>query len=295
MSFNKIIGQELAKKILLNAMRNNKIPNAYLFYGEDGVGKFLVAVAFAKAVNCLEKEWDFCDKCRNCRLIDEKRTPDFKIVEPEDTDQIKIDTIRDIKKEVGFKKVHLKRRFVIIREAEKMNREAQNAFLKTLEEPPSDTTFILITRNIFGLYPTIISRCQKIRFRKLKKEEIKKYLEDNLNMVSAYAEDIASISQGRLDIALKIASGELLALNQMVRKFIEADVRKKLQILGEIEDLEEFLHLLLWNLKEKLKEIDEKGRVIGMIKDVEGIYWGIRHNIPEDLIKCKLADIFARK
>ncbi|MCK4353388.1 AAA family ATPase [candidate division WOR-3 bacterium] len=176
MSFNNIIGQEIPKKILISALKSQRIANAYLFYGPNGVGKTLTAKTFAQALNCEESKYDSCDICTTCRDIDNQRNPDFEIIIPNEKGNIGIDQIRAIKERSSYRSCWLKYRVTVIREADKLGIEASNAFLKILEEPPPHTIFILTASKKHILLPTIVSRCQEIRFRKLKSQEIEGFI-----------------------------------------------------------------------------------------------------------------------
>ncbi|SNZ06576.1 DNA polymerase-3 subunit delta' [Persephonella hydrogeniphila] len=177
----KIIGHEDTKKIIRLFLDKNYSSYSFLFEGKDCIGKKLVALLTAKAFLC-EKNYGFgCGECDSCRLSDNtisniyQKTelnphPDILVISPDR--EIKIDQIRKI---TDFLKLKGKK-VAIIEKAEKMNVEASNALLKTLEEPPENSMIILTTSNLNALLPTIISRCKKIRFKPLKKEEIQQIL-----------------------------------------------------------------------------------------------------------------------
>ena len=177
----KVIGHEETKKIIRLFLDKGYSSYSFLFEGKDCTGKKLIALLTARAFLC-EKGFGFgCSDCENCRLTDNtisniyKNTrlnphPDIMLISPEK--EIKIDQIRSV---IDFLRLKGKKA-VIIEKAEKMNVEASNALLKTLEEPPSDSMIILTTSNQQLLLPTIVSRCKKIRFRPLKSEEIQHIL-----------------------------------------------------------------------------------------------------------------------
>jgi DNA polymerase-3 subunit delta' len=185
MSFTNVLGQSQAKHILSQALSQSRLSHAYLFYGPESIGKKLLAVEFAKALNCLSSDEpdDACGTCDSCRKIDDHIHPDFFLVEPTKSTPtareaaIKIDTIRELQKKLGFLPYQGKAKVAIIDQVEKMNPQACNAFLKTLEEPPSSTILILITSNIYQLLPTLISRCQGIKLNPLSPEAIREILE----------------------------------------------------------------------------------------------------------------------
>ncbi|MFC1485024.1 DNA polymerase III subunit delta' [bacterium] len=171
MSFGEIIGQERAISILKNAKTAEKISHAYIFAGPIGVGKKRVALEFAKWLNCMELETSGpCDSCRSCKKVNNLQHPEIRVYEEEKAN-ISIQKVREIQRDIQYKRTESKYRVVIIDEAEKLTLEAANCFLKALEEPPEGTIIILVTSSISGMLKTIISRCQIIRFKNLSFDE----------------------------------------------------------------------------------------------------------------------------
>ena len=171
MSFNDIIGQERVLAILSNTIKSNKIAHAYIFAGNNSVGKKKTAVEFAKILNCLESTGNIsCENCRNCKKIQNNIHPEIKIYNSENKN-ISIDEIKSIQKDIQYKNVESKYRFIIIENADKFTQEAANCFLKTLEEPPVSTIIILLVNSVSSLLKTIISRCQIIKFKELTNDE----------------------------------------------------------------------------------------------------------------------------
>ncbi len=165
MEFSKIEGQKVIVESLKNAVRNNMISNGYIFSGRKGCGKKLVAYTFAMALNCRESaDQKPCGSCSSCIRTKNGNHPNLEIVKPMGQ-SIKIRQIRSIINEVAKKPFEGGYKVVIIENAEKMTHDAQDAFLKTLEEPPDDTVFILLAENYSLLLPTIISRCQVHRLK----------------------------------------------------------------------------------------------------------------------------------
>ncbi|MGA1862450.1 AAA family ATPase [Deferribacter thermophilus] len=143
--------------------------NAYIFTGNEGVGKKLFALNLAKSVHCLnDKYFEECH-CNSCLQINENIYPDVILLQE---DELSIDNIRELSEKAFLSSFSGKRKFFILDNFHKIKREAANAMLKTLEEPPIDTTFILITHNYDMVLPTIRSRCIKIVFHRLSKEEL---------------------------------------------------------------------------------------------------------------------------
>ena len=183
MSFSRVLGQEQPRQIITKALQNNSVSHAYLFYGQESVGKKLTAVEFAKALNCgVSGPGDSCDACASCRKIDQRIHPDFFLLEPVKSSPsgreaaIKIELIRDLQRKLAYLPYEGKTKVAVIDGAESMNPQAANTLLKTLEEPPSATVLILITANPFQLLPTIVSRCQGVKFHPLSPSEIKQVL-----------------------------------------------------------------------------------------------------------------------
>jgi DNA polymerase III delta' subunit len=142
---------------------SGKVPHAFLFTGPPGLGKTLVAKEFFKALNCLERSGDPCNKCKSCLKVMAGTHPDLTELNPS-TRWIKVDDVRGILADVGLKPFEAHMKGIIIEPAEHLGNESANALLKTLEEPPSSTVIVLISHRPKLLLPTIVSRCQLIRF-----------------------------------------------------------------------------------------------------------------------------------
>lgn len=186
MGFDEIVSQEKAIRLLKGTLRTKKIPNAFLFIGDSYIGKTTTAIAYAKALNCLNSEEDSCDICESCKKIQQGLHPDVKILAPE-KDVITVNNIREVEEFVSFQPLEGKYKVVIIKQAHKMNHAAANAFLKTVEEPPLRTTIILICENVHTLPEPLISRCFKIYFTPLSSDAVKKILpqvsEDSIRII----------------------------------------------------------------------------------------------------------------
>jgi len=169
-------GHEDNFKRLLDLYIQGRLPHALLLSGPEGIGKGRVAKQMAKAILCQEKDLP-CGKCGSCRLFAEEKHPDFLPVLPENR-RIKIDAIREITGNFAFAPLMSSRRVIYIPEAHLMNPAAGNALLKTLEEPPPDTFFLLVTHAAGWIPRTIISRCQTIRLNPLPDETLRSILTD---------------------------------------------------------------------------------------------------------------------
>ena len=205
MSFKDIKGQDNAVKFLKGSIGSGKISHAYIFIGPSGVGKKLAAVNFAKAVNCLDpKDSDACGVCAQCRKIDASNHPDVSIISPQDEDSsFGIDKVRAVIKDIGLKPFEGRKKVYILDGADSMTQEAQNALLKTMEEPPLSAILILIAQNINAVFSTIQSRAKKVKFFPLTEKEIRAILKDNYKLDNGKAEVLSRISSGELGKALK--------------------------------------------------------------------------------------------
>ncbi|MCX8011739.1 MAG: DNA polymerase III subunit delta' [Desulfobacterota bacterium] len=163
MNFSQIRGHQKVLKLLYRIKETKKLAPAYIFSGPEGIGKRLIAVAFAKNLLCVEKNADSCGNCPACIQIEHGNHPDLLLLEPE-KGTITIDQIRDLTRTLSWKSFSGGNKICIVDEADQMNDHAANALLKTLEEPAPGTVIILITARLYRLLPTIISRCQQIKF-----------------------------------------------------------------------------------------------------------------------------------
>ncbi|WP_461831686.1 DNA polymerase III subunit gamma/tau [Aquifex sp.] len=173
--FKEVIGQDVPVRVLKNAIKNNRVSHAYLFAGPRGVGKTTIARILAKALNCKNPfEGEPCGVCENCKEIDKGIFPD--LIEMDAASNRGIDDIRTLKEAVNYKPIKGKYKVYIIDEAHMLTKEAFNALLKTLEEPPPNTVFVLCTTEYDKILPTILSRCQRIIFSKVPKEKVIEYM-----------------------------------------------------------------------------------------------------------------------
>ena len=207
LSWKNLIGHETTAAYLQKNISEQKFPHAVIFSGEEGTGKRLTAEICAAALLCENQtDGEPCGECENCRLIAARSHPDFYVVEAEVTKtarNIKIGQIRDLQSEAALRPINSACRVMIIDGAELMNNAAANCLLKTIEEPPSQTIFILLTASRSSLLMTIRSRCMTVNFEKLKAEQIRDFLISR-GVEDSEAENLSIIADGSLGRALKL-------------------------------------------------------------------------------------------
>ncbi|MDD4334262.1 MAG: DNA polymerase III subunit delta' [Desulfotomaculaceae bacterium] len=207
----EIVGHKQSVKILNKAISSGRVAHAYLFAGPAGVGKETTAMSFARALLCSHPAGeDACGICRECRQLSSGNHPDFCLVEPAGS-SIKIEQVREIQRRVPYRSYQGGRKIFLIRQAEAMTAEAANCILKTLEEPPGDTVFILLSARPQILLPTILSRCQTIYFKAMSVPDLIRGLVNLKGLPEEEARLYAALSGGSMGRALSYASGSLMA------------------------------------------------------------------------------------
>lgn len=213
MTFLDIIGHEQQILQMQSAMEQDRIPHAFLFRGPDGIGKKTIALTFAKALNCLKGAPNACDSCASCRKADHGNHLDIILLEPEGQ-FIKVQAIREFQERLKFRSWEGRKRVCIIDEADRMNEVAANALLKTLEEPPPDNVIILVTSRPHQLPPTILSRCQQLRFSPLPEERVAEYLQTALAEEAESARQLAASAGGSIAWARAMHSAAFLQMRR---------------------------------------------------------------------------------
>lgn len=209
-NFKDIIGQEQVKKHLQDGIKKGNLSHAYIINGETGSGRRLLASALTKTLLCEDRteQGDACCKCKSCLQADGNNHPDIRFITHEKA-SIGIDDIRDqLINDITIKPYSSPHKVYIIPDANKMTEQAQNALLKTIEEPPAYATILLLTESAENLLPTISSRCITLNTEPLKQEEIKQYLIKNLQMEPEQAQIAAGFCQGNVGKAIHFASSE---------------------------------------------------------------------------------------
>jgi DNA polymerase-3 subunit delta' len=214
--FESIIDQKRPIRILTTCLRNGNIPHALMFTGISGIGKRTTARLFSKACNCellasgdSRKRLDEipCCRCRSCRKIKSGNHPDIIHIKPSGN-IIKIAQIRNLCHTLSMKPYEAKMRVVTISEAQNLNLEAGNALLKVLEEPPEQTIIILTALNTANLLPTIVSRCQEIRFGPISRKNLMRLLHDERGTETDVARIIAAMANGSISKALAMSDDQ---------------------------------------------------------------------------------------
>jgi DNA polymerase-3 subunit delta' len=215
MPFADIIGHDRAKALLQAAVARDRLAHAYLFHGVDRIGKRLLATRLAQALLCDggpgSTAVDGCGVCRSCRQIDAQTHPDFTYIRPDPEQanpQIKIEQIRDIEHQLIYRPLIGDRKICMIDEADRMTIGAANALLKTLEEPPDHSVFLLISSRPSALPATIRSRCQVLRLTPPARTQIEAAVVLRRNLPPADARFLAILSEGQLGRALETDVGE---------------------------------------------------------------------------------------
>lgn len=322
MSFKDIIGQEKAVNILLKSLKEDNVSPSYIFIGSEGVGKKFTAIEFAKTINCLNlnNNLESCNTCHTCNKINKQCCPDLKIVEPI-KGSIRIEQIRELRREIDLKPFENRKKIYIIENAEKMTIEASNCLLKTIEEPPEYAILILICMNIDSILPTIISRCQLIKFRLIDSSKIRKILLKKIDLEESKAELVSRLAQGSIGRAFKlILDKEYFNRREKLLDYLTKILPGKYdsnffinieKILTDISEMDEILEIiLLWYRdilvvkklgdqkyivnSDKVEALKEKSRVysqkilIDILDYIEQIQEFIKKNINKRLVSERL-------
>lgn len=209
-TFKDIIGQEQIKEHLTNAIEQGKISHAYVINGERFSGKEFIANVFAMALQCEHPDGvEPCQECHSCKQALSANQPDIIRVTHEKPNTIGVDDIRtQINTDIAIKPYSSPRKIYIIQEGEKMTAQAQNALLKTLEEPPAYAVILILTTNVDALLPTILSRCVVLNMKPVRDDLVKKYLMEELQIPDYKANVCVAFARGNLGKAKQLASSE---------------------------------------------------------------------------------------
>ncbi len=207
--FSDIIGQEQIKEHLMNALSTGKVSHAYIINGEKSSGKEFIARVFAMALQCQRGEAEPCQECHSCKQALSENHPDIIRVAHEKPNTISVDDIRvQINNDVAIKPYSSPHKIYIVNEAEKMTQQAQNAILKTLEEPPEYAVILLLTANVNSLLPTILSRCVVLNMKPVPDVLVRKFLMEQIKVPDYKAEVCVAFARGNIGRAKSLASSE---------------------------------------------------------------------------------------
>lgn len=207
-TFKDVVGQEQIVEHLKAAVKMKKVSHAYILQGERSSGKEFIAKVFAMALQCERQGGDPCGQCRSCKQAEGGNHPDIIRVSHEKPNTIGVEDIRKVTGDIAIKPYSSDKKIYIINEAEKMTVQAQNALLKTLEEPPEYAVILLLTTNVEALLPTIQSRCVLLIMKPVRDDAVKKFLMENL-MIPEYKADVCvAFARGNVGKAKALASSE---------------------------------------------------------------------------------------
>ena len=241
-TFKDVVGHEQIIAHLSSALKAKKISHAYIFNGEDGVGKNMLAKAFAKALQCEAGYGDSCDMCRSCHQVDSGNQPDIKWVVHEKPNSISVDDVRvQLNNDIAIKPYSSKYKIYIIDEAEKMTPQAQNALLKTIEEPPAYGIGMLLTSSIDALLPTIRSRCVTLNLKTAPFDTGVQFLMGKYQVPDYKARVCAAFSQGNIGKAIKMAiSVDFNELQEDILRIVKnVDDMEVYEVMDAVKNLSE--------------------------------------------------------
>lgn len=256
LTFSDVVGHESIIEHFQNAIRMQKVSHAYILSGEDGAGKNLLASIFAATLQCENGGVNPCGRCKSCMQINGSNQPDIKRITHEKA-SISVDDIRaQLNSDIQIKPYGSPYKIYIVDEAEKMTEQAQNALLKTIEEPPSYGIILLLTNNINVFLQTILSRCISLNLKPVPREGMKKYLMEKVKVPDYQAELSTAFSNGNLGKAIKFASSpefaemkeEVLRIMKNIGDYELNDIMEAIKKIAEnktsINDYMDFM--LLW-------------------------------------------------
>jgi DNA polymerase III subunit delta' len=273
MIFRDIIGHRRLTALLARAIVRESLPPTLLFAGPSGVGKWAVARATAQAVNCLDPlrpagdlAIDACGQCRSCDRIARGMHVDVPMLEPDDRASIKVEPVREMLSTISYRPFEGRRRVVLIREADTLEPAAQNSLLKSLEEPPPGTMFILATAVPGVLLPTVRSRCMRLRFGRLTAADVAAGLTRDHDYSDAEARAAAPLADGSLGQALALIDNDLsmfrdLAIGLLRNSANRADAQSRVQAAaplhtGKKERAREDVAIILRLMASMLRDLE---------------------------------------
>ena len=282
MELDNIIGNKEIRNYLLNSVEKNTVSQSYLFNGTEGIGKILIAKEFAKKILCISEKANNCD-CKSCKSFDSSNHPDFSLIN-ENESTIKIDQIRDLTSKVIEQPIISNKKVYIINHADKMTVEAQNCLLKTLEEPPEFAVIILTTSNLNEILTTIKSRCMKINFLDIPKEELKKYAIEKLEY-SQVSNNLLESFNGSIGKALlqKENQEQFQRIENVVNDLATKDVIEILNEAKIIYDKENIYKILEYMIVCMYSKKNENIKYLNCIEIVSNCIERLKRNCNFDM------------
>lgn len=286
--FKDIVGHNKIVNHLKNAIEMDKVSHAYIINGEDNSGKMMLAEAFAMALQCEEGGSEPCGNCRSCRQAKDHNQPDIifigqdEMMEEKKTKSISVDEIRTLlNNDIVIKPYSSKYKIYIVDHAEKMNVQAQNALLKTIEEPPAYGVIILLTSNADSFLPTILSRCILLNIKTVEEELIKKHLMSKYQVPDYKAEICAAFAQGNVGKAIQLAASD--SFNEMKQEV--------LALVKKMEDIEIYeLPVTIKSINSYKQRMDEYLDLLTLwYRDI--LYFKATDNVNNLIFKDEVYDI----
>ncbi len=276
--FADIVGHEQIIQHLKSAVSMKKISHAYIFDGPDRSGKMMLAEAFAEALLCQQGETEGCHQCRACKQALNRNHPDIIYITHEKPNTIAVSDIRQqLNGTIDIKPYNAESKYkiYIVDEAEKMNEQAQNALLKTLEEPPAYAVILLLTTNADAFLQTIRSRCVTLELTAVADEKIHRHLMRKYQVVDYKAEVCVAFAQGNVGRAIMLAGSQEFndlkdATIRLVRRITEVgidSVMEEVKIIEEFEQVNDFFDLLMLWYRDVLVAKSTKGQGKLIYKD----------------------------
>ncbi len=242
LTLKDILGHEQIKEHFLNAAATGKVSHAYILSGEEGMGKKTLADAFAMTLLCEEDGKEPCMQCHACKQVLSGNHPDLIYVTHEKPASMGVDDIREqINDTIMVRPYSSQYKIYIVDEAEKMTVQAQNALLKTIEEPPAYAVIMLLTINPDAFLPTILSRCVQLKLKPLKDSVVKEYLEEKLHVKDIQAEIYSAFARGNLGKAIHLAQSEDFKMMYeeiltLLKEIKEMDISQLLDVIRKLKD-----------------------------------------------------------
>lgn len=279
MDYKDIIGHEDIIKTLKKSIENKNINHSYLFEGEEGIGKKMVAYVFSKTLLCKEKGLEPCNNCTSCSKFDSGNHPDFHIIEPEKK-SINIDVVRDLIKKMSTSPFESNKKIFLIEDSDLMRVEGQNAILKTLEEPPHYVNIILISSKPNNLLSTILSRVQSIKFYPIKPKKVVEFLLNTYDLDEEKIRFVAELTKGGIGKSKKLIEKEdfFEMRDWIIKTMIDLGNGDKTKVFNSMEvfekhkeSIDDILDIIIYWFRDLIiyKEVGKSSLIINQDKILE--------------------------